>query len=113
MGKGLGIAALVIGIISILVPVITLYVVWLALILAAVAGYGGEKTYSVATIAICLVNLLFLSPSTWLALTGENIAGGSFLLIGTIIMFIAPIAALVLRSKKEKSEQMEKKEQVA
>lgn len=104
MSKGLGIAALVIGILSIIVPIISLYVVWLALILATIAALSGDKTYSIATFVICLVNVLFLSPATWMALAGEEMVKGSFLKVGTIILFLAPMLALIIavvRSKKK------------
>lgn len=104
MGKGLGIAALVIGIVSIFVPVVSLYIVWLALILAALAGISGDKTFSIATVAICFINVAFLSPATWMAIAGEGLGGGSFLKVGTVILFIAAIAAIVfgLSSAKKK-----------
>jgi hypothetical protein len=100
MAKGLGIAALVISILSIFVPVVTLYVVWLALALAAVAGFLGDRVFPIASLVICLVNIVFLSPLTWAALAGESMSGGFFLKIGTIIMFIAPIVGLILGAKK-------------
>jgi hypothetical protein len=102
MSKGLGIAALVIGILSIIIPVISLYVVWLALILATITALAGDKTFSIATFAICLVNVLFLSPMTWLALKGEELAGGSFLSVGTFILFLAPIVGLVFTIVRRK-----------
>lgn len=111
MSMGLGIAALVIGILSIFVPVVSLYVVWLALILATLASATGDKTFSIATFVICLINVLFLSPATWMALAGEEMAGGFFLKAGTVILFIAPVAGLIfaiIRSKKKQSSPTEK-----
>jgi hypothetical protein len=96
MARGLGIGALVIGILSLTVPVISLYVVWLALLLAAVAAVAGDKTFAIATFAICLVNVLFLSPATWLAFAGEQHAGGIALRLLTTILFAAPLAILVI-----------------
>ena len=102
MSKGLGIAALVIGVLSIIVPMVSLYVVWLALILATIAAITGDKTFSIATFVICLVNVLFLSPATWMALAGEEMAGGSFLKAGTIVLFLAPIAGWIYRMLQSK-----------
>lgn len=101
MQKGLGIAALVVAILSILVPVVTIYVVWLALVLAAVAAFMGDKAFPVAAALTCLVNLVFLSPMTWAVFTGEHFSGGSFFKVTTIILFIAPFVALILAAKKK------------
>jgi len=100
MNKGLGIAALVIGVFSIIVPGVSLFVVWVALILATVAALSGDKTYSIATFVICLVNVLFLSPATMMAFAGERLSGGSSLKILTIILFLAPIAVLLISAVK-------------
>lgn len=100
MGKGLGIAALVLGILSIFVPIVSLYVVWLALVLAIGSALGGDKTFAVATVVITLVNVLFLSPATWLALAGEKMSGGSGLKMITVILFLAAIGAVVYTAVK-------------
>lgn len=103
MGKGFGIGALVLGILSIFVPIVSLYVVWLALALATVAGLLSDKVFSLATIVITLVNVLFLSPATWMALKGEQMSGGSGLMATTIVLFIAAIGALVYGAMKSKA----------
>ncbi len=95
MSKGIGIASLVFGILAIFVPVVSLYVVWLALGLAGVAAFAGDRTFSVATLLICLVNVIFLSPATILELEGV-----SFLKTCTIVFFIAPVAGLIICSRK-------------
>ena len=102
MAKGLGIAALVISILSIFIPVVSLYIVWLALILATIAAIFDAKTLTIATFAICLVNVLFLYPTTWTALVGERMAGSFFLKAFTITLFIAPIAGLIYGSMRSK-----------
>ncbi len=102
MGKGIGIAALVISILAIFIPIISIYVVWIALILAAISSFNGEKTYSIASLVICVVNVLLLSPATMLVFAGESLGGGSALKIITLILFLAPIAGLVLSYNKTK-----------
>lgn len=62
MAKGLGVASLVVAILGIFVPVVTIYVVWLALILAALAGFLGDKVFPIASLLACLINVIFLSP---------------------------------------------------
>ncbi|MBU4185841.1 MAG: hypothetical protein KKI12_06225 [Proteobacteria bacterium] len=102
MAKGLGIAALVVAIIGIFVPVVTIYVIWLSLILAAIAGLLGDKVFPIASFFANLVNIVFLSPMTWAVLAGENVGGGSFFAISTFILFIAPIVTLVIGSIRNK-----------
>jgi hypothetical protein len=103
MGKGLGVAALVVSILAIFVPIVTIYVIWLSLVLAAVAGLLGDKTFPIAATLANLVNILFMSPVTLMALTGENLDGGSTpLMTTTTTLFIAPIVTLILGALKRK-----------
>ncbi len=95
MSKGIGIASLVFGILAIFVPVVSLYVVWLALALAALAAFTGDKALSVATLLVCLVNVIFLSPATILVLGGV-----SFLKTCTLGLFLAPIVGLIIGNRK-------------
>jgi hypothetical protein len=101
MDKGFGIAALVIAVVAIFIPVVSLYVVYVALILAIIAAFSGDKIFSVATLAICLVNVMFLSPLTVIALIGSAASRhASGLLIFTIIMFVLPIVGMIMAKKK-------------
>lgn len=102
MAKGLGIAALVLSILAIFVPVITIFVVWLAMILAAVGGFFGERAFAIASVLVSLVNLILLSPMTWAAFAGENAGGGAFFQTVTVILFIAPIVAMIVGAKKQR-----------
>lgn len=101
MDKGFGIAALVIAVIAIFIPVVSLYVVFVALILAIIAAFTGDKIFTVATLAICLVNIMFLSPLTVIVLIGSAVSRHvSGLLVLTIIMFVLPIVGLIMAKKK-------------
>jgi hypothetical protein len=106
MNKGLGLGAMVLAILAILVPVVTIYVVWLALILATIAVLMGDRVYFIVTVLISIVNLVFLSPMTLALLKGENLNGESSFLYGTIALLAAPIGAMIFsivktHSKKE------------
>lgn len=105
MEKGLGITALIVAVIAIFVPVVSIYVVWIALVLAAVAGFLGDKICAVAAIATSLVNVMLLSPMTLAAFSGERLAGKSFLLTGTVILFIASVAGLIVGASKNRNKQ--------
>ena len=100
MAKGLGIIALVISILSIFVPLVSLFLVWLALIVATIAGVFDGKTFTIATFVVCLVNILFLYPGTWTAFLGHKMADVFVLNVVTIIFFIAPIAGLIFGSMR-------------
>ncbi len=104
MNKGLGMAAFLVGTLAIIVPLITIYVIWISLILAALAGLLGDKLYPLSTVIINLFNILLMSPLTLMALKGEELQGGSTPLMSTtVVLFIAPIAAMILGTLKGKS----------
>ena len=96
MNKGLGVGAMVVAILAIFVPVVGIYVVWGALVLAALAAFMGDRTYPIVTVLISIVNVVFLSPMMLVAFTGENQNGGSFYLYMTIALCFAPIVAMIM-----------------
>lgn len=103
MAKGFGIAGLVLGILAIFVPVVSLFIIWLALVLVTLSAMFGDRIFSVATLTISIVNVLFLSPITIIALVGEQIGtertgGSSVLLVGSLIVFAGPIIGLILNA---------------
>lgn len=99
MSKGLGIAALILALIAFGVPVVGLYVSWLALALAVFAALSGDKMFAVATPIIAAANTFFFSPLVLIAFFGENQQSGSnALLFTTVILLVAPIVAILLFS---------------
>lgn len=98
MHKGFGIAALIVAVIGIGIPLITIYMVWLALALAALSAFLGNKAFPLAATLVCLINALFLSPSVWILLTVEP---KMFYKATTIVLFIAPIAGLIIGRPKK------------
>jgi hypothetical protein len=103
MAKGFGIVGLVIAIIAIFVPLVAIYVMWLGLIVATVGALAGDRIFTVITWVVTIANIAFFSPLTLALLIGEQAAteeaGGSgiFLTI-TIVLFIAPIVAMILHA---------------
>ena len=96
--KGLGIAALVIAVIGMGVPVITIYIVWLALVLATLSAFLGNKAFPLAATLVCLINTLFLAPSIWILFMVEP---RQVLKATTIVLFIASIAGLIIGRRKK------------
>ena len=96
--KGVGIAALVIAIVSIFTPIVTLYVIWVALLIAGIADLMGDRAFTIATIAISAVNLIFLSPVTLAVLIGtsEGHGGDGGLIAITTVFFAVPVGAIIL-----------------
>lgn len=94
MNKSLGIAALVIAILAIFVPVLG---PWMTLLVAGMAIFATGPGFAMGLAAIILsaINVSMMSPSIWLAAA----AGHSF---GTFLVIVQVIAAIVLfvRNKK-------------
>lgn len=63
MGKGFGIAALVLAIVAIFVPLYGIYISAIAVLLAVIAGFSGDNAFPIATSLIAGVNTFFLSPA--------------------------------------------------
>ena len=99
MGKGLGIAAVVLAVLSLVMPVIVnIVVVDIALILAVVAALFGELSLTVATVVLSAVSMLVLSPLTMRALTHGSPNGSDTnpLLPLLYVLLIAPLVGLAL-----------------
>lgn len=108
MGKGLGIAALVVAVIAIIIPVYGIYLgILTALIGIGVAAFK-EKALAVAIGALNILDAVFLTPSLQLASKGAALAGSAsgvnemriifWLWIGSSIAAIV-VAAVVGRAK--------------
>jgi len=101
MQKSLGIAALVIAIVSIFIPV---YGAYLTIVAGALAAYGEGFALGLSSIIINLVNIFGMSPTVWLSIAAEQ--GKSMASLGTIL-FVAQVialAVLVVFNKKQKAQ---------
>ena len=63
---GVGIAALSLAIIGAILPIIGLWIGWVALIICFIAALMGEKGLTIATVILSAVVFLFLTPSLWI-----------------------------------------------
>jgi hypothetical protein len=93
MRQGFGIAALVVVILAIFVPLYSFIVSGLALILAAVAALAGDRPFAIATPLIAAANFLLLSP---VALAYVDSHSGAWLIV--LIFLALPFAAISLNS---------------
>jgi hypothetical protein len=90
--KGFGIAALVISILAIFVPVYGIHVSGIAILCACVAAFMGDVAFAIATSVIVLVNTFVLSPSVWLIIGLGSGSGFVFFLL-----CVAPLLAIGAR----------------
>jgi len=67
-------------------------------VLATLSAFLGNKAFPLAATLVCLINALFLSPSIWLLFTAEP---KIVFKATTIILFIAPIAGLIIGRRKK------------
>lgn len=105
MGKGLGIAALVIMLLSFPVPVVGTWIGYIALLLAAGAALAGHSTLAIATTVVGVVKMYFLSPGLmasmylpFVKVEGEAAPASAYMfLVLTTVLVALPIVALVAR----------------
>ena len=117
--KGLAIAALVVAITAVIMPLISLYFVWIALIMIALAIFtenkvnnvdkeGEEdkkrKTFNKAAYIICLVNVILLSPATRMAFAGERLQGDYSLEMTTLILFVVPVIIFAIKNPSKENQ---------
>ena len=63
MGRGLGIAAFVVLLLSLPIPIVGNYISLLALLILCGAAFAGEKVWVVVTTVVAAIKMFFLSPS--------------------------------------------------
>lgn len=100
MGKGFGIAALIVALIAFGVPIYGIVVSWFALALATIAALAGDRVFPIVTPIVVALNTVFFSPTTLALFFDENQQGSDSYLTVTIILFIAPIAAMILNATR-------------
>lgn len=96
--QGLGIAALVLSIVAIFVPVIGPWLTILVVLMAAFA-YGRGLALAIAAIVIDVVNLAFLSPQLWLgaaSLTPQSMRQGNLWGVAIVVLFASQLVAFIV-----------------
>jgi len=93
MGKGFGIAALVLAILSTLSPYgVNFAVIWIGMICAIVAALNGDRGLTIASIVIAGAGLLLFAPLT----LGVILSGGGRGDYGYFFLAFGPVAAAVI-----------------
>lgn len=104
---GVGIAALSLAIIGAVLPIIGLWIGWVALLICLIAALMGERGLTIATVILSAVVFLFLTPSLWLTGTLQVVtpegqysepAMPQIALAVSIVLLIAPVVGMILFS---------------
>lgn len=92
--KALGIIAMIVAVLSIIIPVAGTYITVLAAILAAFAA-GEGLTFGAVAIGLNIINIIFLSPLIWVTEAGM-VGSWPWLVISLVgIQIIAGIILIV------------------
>lgn len=92
MGKGFGIAALVVVFFSFGIPLVGAYVTFIGLALAIAAALAGDKPLTIAAVVLAAVKLYLITP-TWLIVMKSSAGMAGF----TLIIVLLPVGAMVMR----------------
>ena len=94
--KGFGIAALVISIVAIFIPIMGAFLAGLAGLLAFLSA-GAGTSFGLAAVIINIVNILFLSPSLILGAAHQaHINGGGEFSNWFGVLFLIQIIAMII-----------------
>jgi hypothetical protein len=101
IGRGVSIAALVVAIVSIFIPIYGLYLVIIGTVLAIASALYGERPLTIAATLVNLLNVLFLSPSLYIVLNIQRMANGNntglFWLV-VVLLLCLPFLAIYLNA---------------
>lgn len=105
MATGFGIAALILAIVAIYVPVVGVGISALAVVFAAISGLSGGRAFSIATALIAGVNTFFLSPSLWMMQEGgPNQQRSPLVATITLAFIIVPIICMIIGTTRGQTE---------
>jgi hypothetical protein len=101
MSKGFGIAALVLAVLAIFVPVAGVFLSAIACAFATIAGVCGDRGLAIATALLAGVNTFFLSPSLWMVQEGGPNQGRSPLVATiTVALMVVPIVGVSIGARR-------------
>jgi hypothetical protein len=99
IAKSFGIAAIVVAIAAIIVPLYGLFLSAGAIVLAVIAALAGDRIYATATPVIAGVNTLFLSPLMWMLIADKGAKNVTSFYYFVIAFFVAPFVAMLLNAR--------------
>lgn len=94
MAKGFGIAALVLAILAIFVPLYGLWIAAIASLFAAISALAGDRIFATAAPIITAINLLFLSPAFWHLMNNSSDKTVNYLIV--LVLVGVPFIAMYL-----------------
>src|SRR5271168_3600286 len=105
MAKGFGIAALICALLALVIPIVGIVVSGIAIVLAIIAAFSGDRAFATATSLIAGIDTFFLSPSVMLVLHTSPAAP----VIGVFLFLYAaaPIGVILVKSLLDHSSSRE------
>ena len=95
MAQGLGIAAIIIAVLSYFVPVVGIAGTGIAMLLATVAALAGDKGLTIATVVLGAVNTFLFSPAVWVWIAADD----TIAFVTVIVVVLAlPLVGMFLHS---------------
>jgi len=103
---GLGIAGFVVLMLSVFIPIYGLYIGGLALALAAIGAFFGDRVFAILTVTVSAVKVWFLSPSFALMTASYNNTNDDSWIIQAVAIgaHAIPLIAMFLGSKPASNE---------
>ena len=100
---GLGIAGFVVLMLSVFIPIYGLYIGGLALALAAIGAFFGDRVFAILTVTVSAVKVWFLSPSFALMTASYNNTNDDSWIIQAVAIgaHAIPLIAMFLGSKRD------------
>lgn len=98
MAKGFGIAALILAIAAMFVPIFGIFVSGIAILFAVIAALAGDRAFATATPLVGGINTFFFSPSTWVMMGGQTEADRTTFVLVLLGGIAAPFIAMVLNA---------------
>ena len=87
--SGIGLVALILTIISFFIPFVGFFITWLALVIATIAAFMGDRGLTIATVVLSALKFL-ITPTMW--------AGAVLTIPVSIILWLLPIVGLIFRT---------------
>ena len=100
MGKGFGIAAMIVVVISFFIPFVGFLGTGVAMVLATVAALAGDRVFATVTSLVGAVSTFFFSPTMWLMMAApDSPTGGKTTFFIIVVGVLAlPIVGMLLHS---------------
>jgi len=99
MSTGFGIAAVIVVVLSFFVPFVGIFGTGFAMVLAAIGALAGDRIFATITALVGAVSIFVFSPTVWVTVAADGIAGGMMgFTILILIVLALPFLAMFLNA---------------